>query len=104
MSDIFFITVVVILFNLVFILGLFLGLMWSYSRNNIVNQTPGINNTKTASNQITKNPTKIEIDETKFVTKINTDGLEKKYTDIGNKKESDEQISTSINKLKSLKG
>ena len=47
---------------------------------------------------------KISIDDTKFVTEIKTDGLEKKYNDLGDKKVSNENIGNSINKLKNMKG
>jgi hypothetical protein len=48
--------------------------------------------------------TNISIDETKIVTKINTDDLEKKYDQLTETKSSQENISSSINKLKALKG
>lgn len=45
----------------------------------------------------------INIDEGRVVTKISTEGYEKKYETIGTIKESTENINTSINKLKNLK-
>ena len=45
----------------------------------------------------------ISIDDTKYVVDINTDNLEKKYDKLGDTKQSTEQISSSINKLKNLK-
>ena len=51
-----------------------------------------------------QNKLKISIDDSKFVTEIKTDGLEKKYTDLGDKKVSNENIGNSINKLKNMKG
>lgn len=47
--------------------------------------------------------TSISIDDSTHVVKIKTDGLEKKYTEIGNKQTTNEDISSSINKLKNLK-
>ncbi len=47
---------------------------------------------------------KIQIDDKKFVTDIKTDNLEKKYKDLGDIKTSNENISSSINKLKNMKG
>lgn len=47
---------------------------------------------------------KISIDGTKYVIDIKTSGLEKKYTSLGDKKESEETIESSINKLKNMKG
>lgn len=46
----------------------------------------------------------IEIDSRKFVTDIKTDGLEKKYDTLGEVKQSTENIGSSINKLKNLRG
>ena len=53
--------------------------------------------------QENKKVTSIAIDDKKIVTKINTDNLEKKYDSLGDKKESKENITESINKLKNLK-
>ena len=47
---------------------------------------------------------KIQIDDKKFVTDIKTDNLEKKYKDLGDIKKSSDNISSSINKLKNMKG
>lgn len=46
----------------------------------------------------------IKIDDTKFVTDITTEGLEKKYTNLGETKNTTENVSSSVNKLKSMKG
>jgi hypothetical protein len=51
-----------------------------------------------------KSNNKISIDETKFVTDIKTDNLEKKYNSLGDIKQSQENINSSINKLKNIKG
>lgn len=48
-------------------------------------------------------PKPILMDDRKFVTDIKTEGLEKKYESLGDVKESQENISESINKLKNLK-
>lgn len=45
----------------------------------------------------------ISIDDKKYVVDIKTDNLEKKYDKLGDTKQSTEQISSSINKLKNLK-
>lgn len=57
----------------------------------------------TKNNEKNNPPTKVEIDDRKYVTEINTKGLEKKYSSIGETKESTENISSSIDKLKNLK-
>lgn len=55
-------------------------------------------------NRVTPNKYQtVDIDDSKFVTEINTEGMEKKYIELGDTKESSEDISTSINKLKNLK-
>jgi hypothetical protein len=48
-------------------------------------------------------PKPIVMDERKYVVDIKTEGLEKKYESLGDVKESQENISGSINKLKNLK-
>lgn len=50
-----------------------------------------------------KTKSKINIDATKVVTDIKTDQLEKKYEQLGEIKSSNENISSSINKLKNMK-
>jgi hypothetical protein len=54
-----------------------------------------------------KNKTKnniVKIDETKYVSHISTEGLEKKYDNLGETTVSKNDTITSINKLKNLKG
>lgn len=46
----------------------------------------------------------LEIDNSKFVTDIKTDGMERKYESLGETKVSGENISSSISKLKNMKG
>lgn len=46
----------------------------------------------------------VSIDNKKFVTSINTSGMEKRYDALGDTKKSNENISGCINKLKTLKG
>jgi hypothetical protein len=79
---------------LFFSIGLLLG------RNNIIETlAPG----QPVLSKL-KNKQKIDIDDKKIVTDIRIDGLEKKYQEITETKQSDENISSSINKLKSMKG
>jgi|LakMenE27Jul10ns_1017307.scaffolds.fasta_scaffold00295_2 hypothetical protein len=47
---------------------------------------------------------KITIDNSKVVTEIKTDNLEKKYDQLGTTTQSTENISSAINKLKNMKG
>lgn len=51
-----------------------------------------------------KNKPKIDIDDKKIITQIKTEGLEKKYQNIAESTQSDENITSSISKLKSMKG
>lgn len=94
------ITILLILNIFAFILGLLCGklLLQNPQSNNEVKSF--FKQQKTISN-VEKN--NISIDDTKYVVDIKTDGLEKKYDSLGDKKESTEQISSSINKLKNLK-
>jgi hypothetical protein len=94
--------IAVLLFNLFFFIGIFIGFLIGqrsgYSINESIDyRTNRYSNAKQKIN-------KPQIDETKFVTRIDTDNLEKKYKDIGQTKESTENIESSISKLKSLKG
>jgi len=47
---------------------------------------------------------KLIIDESKYVTDIKTSDMEKKYENLGETKKTNENIESSINKLKNLKG
>jgi hypothetical protein len=61
-------------------------------------------------NKVAKNNSKIEqhsaveINESKFVTEIKTDSLEKKFDSLGETKQTQENISSAITKLKNMKG
>ncbi len=52
----------------------------------------------------TQKSNSIEIDDTKVVLKVDTDGLEKKFDKIADSKQVKSDISSSVNKLKSMKG
>jgi hypothetical protein len=94
---------VVILFSLnliCLILGYILGKSVSSGSNNL-DFFSNYKNNKTSSS---KNLEKINIDTSKIVTKINTENLEKKYTSLGETKSSQENIDSSVNKLKNIKG
>lgn len=45
----------------------------------------------------------LSIDDKKFVVDIKTDGMERKYDNLGDIKQTEENISNSVNKLKNLK-
>jgi hypothetical protein len=79
-----------------FFIGYFLGKQSSVGVSNDIS-----NPQRKSVSSNTKH--KISIDETKIVTEINTDGLEKKYDQLGETKQSNENIANSINKLKNIK-
>lgn len=60
-------------------------------------------NDKVIKNNIAKQKPLIKIDETKFVTEIDTNSMEKKFNNLGDIKASTDNVSESINKLKNLK-
>lgn len=90
----------IISYVIVFVLGLFIGGL--YLNRGVSNDRISIN--RTNKNIAEKNNTKaISIDDSKFVTDIKTDGMEKKYASIAETKSSSEDISGSISKLKNMK-
>lgn len=82
-----------------FLIGYFVGKQSSNGVYNTAVNKPSsfFDNTKEEK----KN--KVVINDTKFVTEIKTDGMEKKYENLGEIKQSAENITDSINKLKNLK-
>ena len=82
-----------------FSIGLILGKIW-YSSS--VYQ--GIEKPKSflqKTNELSKD--KVSIDDKKVVLNIKTDGMEKKYENLGEIKQSSENISSSVDKLKQMK-
>lgn len=63
-----------------------------FAKNNIQNSST------------TNSSAKIQIEESKYVTSIDTSNIEKKFSSLGDVKKTDENISNSVNKLKNLKG
>lgn len=84
---------------LLFLIGYLCGKSGALGVSNTVYDSHKRNNSVTSPNKYQS----IDIDESKFVTEINTEGMEKKYIELGDTKESSEDISRSINKLKNLK-
>lgn len=95
-----------ILYPIVFIIGYILGKMnqpngvYSYSNQNILSKY----NQQTSNNSNEKTKPIVAIDDRKLVVDIKTDSLEKKYDSLGDVKTSNENISSSVNKLKNMKG
>lgn len=89
----------IILSNIIiFFLGYLLGKNSSHS---IISDKPKSFFDNTISE---KKNNKVTINEKKFVVDINTNNLEKKYDKLGDTKQSQENITNSVNKLKSMKG
>ena len=84
-----------------FALGLLLGYNTMNSHGN--SQTPTSFLKNKGINKKDQNDT-IQIDDTKVVLNLNTDGMEKKYTEIGKEIKSKNDIEKSVSKLKSMKG
>lgn len=88
------ITSLILLFIIVFILGYCIG---RFSINN------GVFNTR-PNKYFNQEPIdNVAIDDSKFVSKINTDNLQKKYEILGETKISQDNIDHSVNKLKNIK-
>ena len=61
------------------------------------------NNQKVIKNNIANQKSLIKIDDTKFVTEIDTGSMEKKFDSLGETKVSEDNLDQSVNKLKNLK-
>lgn len=97
-SNIIIVLIIIVVINTFFI-GYFFG---RFTNNNGVS----IDKPKSFFRQQdskTKEVNTISIDDKKFVVDITTEGLEKKYNSLGDIKTTEENISSSVNKLKNLK-
>lgn len=91
-----------ILLNVVFFcLGYIIGRL-QHSQPKVESQPNSFFQKNKQSNPVEQNK-KITIDETKYVVDIKTSDLEKKYDTLGDTKISNENIESSINKLKNIK-
>lgn len=92
--------IVLLILNLFsFIFGLILGRLWSGS--SVYNSMEKPKSFLQKNNE--SNKEKITIDDKKVVLDIKTDGMEKKYENLGEVKQSSENISSSVDKLKQMK-
>lgn len=96
------ICVVVCTYIAVFCLGLFIGMFVTKGNSQADIGAPAsfLKNQGKPQNKTNK----IEIDDQKVVLNISTDGLEKKFDKIAEEKKTKNNISSSVNKLKSMKG
>jgi hypothetical protein len=100
-DTIYILLIILILLNIVFFfLGYSIGRL--NSSQTIVESQPisFFNKSKSDNGKMIN---KITIDESKYVTDIKTSGMEKKYENLGETKVSEENIESSINKLKNIK-
>lgn len=82
----------------VFALGVFIGKL---------NTSNGVNNGGSAlfiSEKAKEATKKLSIDDRKVVIGLGTEGLDKKYDKLGDIQHTNDDISSSINKLKNMKG
>jgi hypothetical protein len=83
--------------------SLFIGYLIGRSINSgVTNNSPQSFFSQNKNSPVASNS--LSIDDKKFVVDIKTDGLEKKYDNLGDIKQTKENISNSVNKLKNLKG
>lgn len=92
------VTLIIVLLIHSFLFGYLFG---HYTNKNGVNDNTLFNKLKDVTK---KNISNISIDDKKFVVDIKTNNLEKKYDSLGEIKQSQENITDSVNKLKNLKG
>jgi hypothetical protein len=90
---------ILVLLNIVFFILGYIFAKINSSSQQVSGSQP---NSFFSKNKNTEN-NKITIDERKFVTDIKTSGMEKKYDNLGETKVSDENIQSSIDKLKNIK-
>lgn len=91
-----FLLLIIFVYLIGFTIGYILGRMLIIGVNsNYIKENNNKNIQKTYLSQ--------PIDEKIIVTDVNTSGLEKKFTELGETKTTQENISDSINKLKNIK-
>lgn len=92
--------IVLLILNLFsFTFGLILGRLWASS--SVYNTVEKPKSFLQKNNESGKE--KINIDDKKIVLDIKTSGMEKKYENLGEVKQSSENISSSVDKLKQMK-
>lgn len=89
----------IIIFSIGYIIGNLRSINISSNDTNLLNKynTKNIKNSKNIDNKI------IDINESKVVTKIKTDDLDRKYESLGDTKKTEDNIISSVGKLKGLK-
>jgi hypothetical protein len=95
------ILLIITLAIVIFSLGLYVGRFIANSQAGSQDSPKGFLKTQGKPNN---NSSSIEIDSTKVVLKVDTEGMEKKFDKITESKSVKNDISSSVNKLKSMKG
>lgn len=98
-NDAIIISILIIVNFICGIIGYFIGVFTSkgvYNSPQSFFKQQNRTNTEPLSNNLS-------IDDKKFVVDIKTDGMERKYDNLGEVKKTEENISNSVNKLKNLK-
>ena len=94
------ILLIITLAILIFSAGLYVGRFM----NNSHTETKPSSFLKSQGRKNTGQNSNIEIDDTKVVLKVDTGGMEKKFDKMTESKSVKNDISSSVNKLKSMKG
>lgn len=102
MSNTLEILLIITLAIIIFSLGLYVGRFMANSQAESQDSPKGF--LKTQGKPSENKNTAIEIDSTKVVLKVDTEGMEKKFDKITESKSVKNNISSSVNKLKSMKG
>jgi len=92
--------VIVVIIIYAFLIGYLIGKKTPHVLDNMKNNSFVFSKQKISDQPQVDAP---KIDSTKFVTKIATDNLEKKYNELGDIQTTSENISESVNKLKKKK-
>lgn len=93
-----------ILFLVCFGIGYILGKLNSSVGGVLYDDNNFIQNKKVIKNNIAQQKPLIKIDDTKFVTDIDTKTMEKKFDSLGDVKVSSDSVDNSVSKLKNMKG
>ena len=98
MNDIFSVYIIICLDIICFSVGYIIGMMSNKE------EIPKVKSFFTKRNdKIEQSKVSIDINDSTYVSEINTKGLEKKYTTLGETQQSTEDISSAVNKLKNIK-
>jgi hypothetical protein len=98
-TEVILIIILLVLNTFSFLIGYLLGTIGSNVGVSNIESKP-----KSFFKKDQKEKKNIDINESKYVVNIDTKGMEKKYTELGEVKQSTDNIQNSVNKLKNMKG